>query len=103
QVARPGPGPLRHGGDPSREPDGRLRPSHDLDLLPGEGARDAEPERLPHRLLAREAARVALGRVRSRVAVRLLGGREAAVAEARVPVERAADAGDLDQVRSDAD
>ena len=66
-------------------------------------ASDAEAERLADRLLAREAPRVALRRVRPRVAVRVLGLGEAAVAEPGVAVERAPDAPDLDQVGADAD
>src|SRR5205085_5947614 len=75
------------------------RPPGDLDLLPREA--DADPERLPDRLLPGEATGVALRRVRARVAVGLLGRREAAVAEARVALERAPDPRDLDQVEAD--
>ena len=67
--------PARQPPQRGREPNRRLRPADDLDLLPREGARNSEAERLADRLLAGEAARVALGRVRPRVAVRLLGGR----------------------------
>ena len=71
---------------PAREPDARLRPPDDLDLLPREA--DADAERLADRLLAGEAAGVALGRIRARVAVGLLRLGEAALAEARVALER---------------
>src|SRR5688500_10351300 len=74
---------------PAREAYARLRPADDLDLLPGEP--HADPERLPHRLFPRETARVALRGLRARVAVRDLGLREAALAEARVTLERALD------------
>ena len=61
---------------------------------------DAAAERLPDRLLAAEPRGVRLGRVAARLAVRLLVGREAAVAEART-LERAPDPLDLDHVRAD--
>src|SRR5436190_23404894 len=96
EVDRARPDPLRPRRDRARQPHGRLRAAGDLDLLPGERARDPEPERLPDRLLARETAGVALRRVRARVAVRLLGRREAAVAEALAPLERPPDPLDLD-------
>src|SRR5262249_39430604 len=73
----------------------------DLDVLPGEGARNPDSKRLPDRFLAREAARVGLGRVGARVAVRALGRREAALAEAWIPLERATNSSDFDQVHSD--
>src|SRR5262249_58345762 len=63
----------------------------------------AGPGRLPGRLLGGEAAGVVLRRFRLRVAVRTFRRREAALAKAvAVPLERAADAGDLDQVYADA-
>src|SRR5215217_5350997 len=93
--------PRRPGGDATGQPHGRLRAPGDLDVLPREGARDAEAERLPDRLLAGKAPGVALGRVLARVAVVLLDLREAAILEALVAVERAADALDLDQVDAD--
>src|SRR5689334_6259240 len=74
----------------------RLRPARDLDLAPGEA--DARAERLADRLLAGEARSVVLRRVRLRVAVGALGLGEAALAEAGVALQRAADARDLDQV-----
>src|SRR5581483_12474621 len=64
-----------------REPHRRLRPPDDLDLLPRECARDAEAERLPDRLLAREATGVALGGIAPGVAVRALRLGEAALPE----------------------
>src|SRR2546421_3127008 len=79
---------------------GRFRAAHDLDFLPRERARDAEAERLPDGFLAGEPPGVALRRVRPRVAVGLLGGREASLAEALVAVECAPHALDLDQVRA---
>src|SRR5579884_4322480 len=87
---------LRPGRDAPGEPHRRLRAPDDLDLLPGERPRDAEAERLADGLLACEPAGVALGRVRPRLAVRLLRLGEAAVAEAPVARERAPDALDLD-------
>src|SRR5579862_122378 len=93
---------LGPGGDAAREPHARLGPADDLDVLPRERARDAEAERLAHRLLAGEAPGVALRRIRTRVAVLLLGLGEAAVAKTRVPRERAADAFDLDEIGADA-
>src|SRR5260370_4990235 len=98
------PGPtVRARRETAREAHGWLGPGDDLDLLPGGGAGHTEAERLAHRLLAREAAGVALGRVRPRLAVRLLGRGEAAVAKPGVAVERAPDAPDLDEVGPDAD
>src|SRR5436305_15344601 len=85
-------------GKPAGEPNRRLRPPGVLDLLPGECARNAEAECLADRLLACEAARVALRRIRARVAVGALRLGEAPLAEARVPRERPADPLDLDQV-----
>src|SRR5262245_47268490 len=79
----------------------RLGTAVDLDVLPGEGARDAEPERLPDRLLAREARRVVLGRVRPRIAVDAFGVGEAPFPEARIAFERVANSLDLDQVEAD--
>src|SRR4051794_4439140 len=90
--------PRGPGADAAAQPDGGLGPADDFDVLPREGARNAEPERLPHGLPAGEAARTAHGRVRSRLAVRLLGSGEAAVAETGVALERASDPRDLDQV-----
>src|SRR5439155_15866619 len=68
---------------------------------PRDRPRDAEAEGLAHRLLAREAARVALRRIRARVAVRPFFLGEAALAEARIALERPADPRDLDQVDAD--
>src|SRR5215211_167006 len=79
----------------------RLRTAGDLYVLPGERARDPEAERLADGLLAGKARRVVLRRVRPRLAVRALGLREASLAEARVALERATDAPDLDQVDAD--
>src|SRR5271154_2351238 len=90
-------------GEPPRQPHRRLRAPDDLDLLPRERARDAEPERLADRLLAGEATRVALRRVRPRVAVRALGLGETALAEPLVARERTPDPLDLDQVGADTD
>src|SRR5204863_4141461 len=72
-----------------------------LYVAPRKRACHAEAERLADGLLAGEPAGVALCRVRSRVAVRLLRRREAAVAETGVALERAADTLDLDQVDAD--
>src|SRR4051794_5850651 len=94
---------LRPGRDPAGEVHRRLRSAYDLDVLPGERARDAEAECLADGFLARDPARIALGRVRTRLAVRLLGLREAPVAEAGVTLERTADARDLDEIGADAD
>src|SRR5437588_8171086 len=91
---------LGPGGDAPGETHRRLRTAHDLDVLPRECPRDAEAECLADRLLAGEAPGVALRRIRPRVAVGLLGGGEASIAEAAVPVERAPHALDLDQVCS---
>src|SRR5437773_9765531 len=88
---------LRAAGKPHR----RLRPPGDLDVTPGKRAGHAEAEGLADRLLPREPRRVVLRRVRPRVAVRALGLREAALAKARVPLERAGDALDLDRVDAD--
>src|SRR6185436_15130531 len=68
----------------SRQLDAGLRPARDLDLEPREGASDAEAERLADRLLAGEASRVVLRRIRPRVAVGTLGLREAALPERRI-------------------
>ena len=57
---------LRDRGEAAREVHGRLRPADDLDLLPGEGACDAEAERLADGLLAGETPRIALGGIRPR-------------------------------------
>jgi len=97
------PAPTRsaHGRDSAAEAHRGLRPAGDLDITPGERARDAEPERLPYGFLAGEPAGIALGRIRARVAIRALGLREAALAEARITLERAAHALDLDQVDTD--
>src|SRR6476619_7063674 len=84
--------------DAAAQAHGGLRTADDLDVLPGECARDAEAERLTDRFLAGEPARVALGRVGTRLAIGLLGCREAALAEACVPLERPPDPRDLDQV-----
>src|SRR4029453_10528119 len=84
--------------DPPREPDGGLRPPRDLDPLPREEAGDAETERLPNRLLAREPGGVMLGGIGPSVAVGLLSGCEAAISKALVPLERIPDALDLDHV-----
>ena len=92
--------PLRRRRRPPRQPHARLRPPGDLDLLPREV--DADADRLADRLLAGEPRRVVLRRVRLRVAVRALGLGEAALAEARVPLERPPDPLDLDQVDADA-
>ena len=89
--------------DAAGEPHRGLGTADDLDVLPREGAGDPEAERLAHGLLAREAAGVALGGVGARVAVPLLGRREAALAKALVPRERASHALDLDQVGADVD
>jgi hypothetical protein len=59
-------GPAR---DAPAERHRRLRPSHDLDVAPGERARDSEAERLADGLLAREASGIALRGIRARVAV----------------------------------
>src|ERR671930_997702 len=99
EVDRAGARALRPRPRPAREAHAGLRPPGDLDLLPREA--DADPERLADRLLAGEAAGVALGRVGARIAVRLLRDREAAVAEAGVAFEGAPDPRDLDQVEPD--
>src|SRR5690242_18467196 len=88
--------------DAARQPNRGLGPADDLDLLPRERARDAEAERLADRLLAGEAAGIALGRIRARVAVRLLRLGEAAIAKARIALERTPDPRDLDEVCPDA-
>src|SRR5206468_7581490 len=65
--------------------------------------RSARAERFPDRLLRGEAARVVLRRVRLRIAVRALRLGEAPLLEAlAVPLERRANALDLDQVDPDA-
>src|SRR5215210_5522547 len=76
-----------------------IQPPCDLDLAPGEA--HARPERLADGLLAGEAGRVVLRRVRLRVAVRPLGIGEAALAEGRVALEGPCDPRDLDQVDAD--
>src|SRR2546422_10786833 len=90
---------FRGGRQPTGELHRRLGPADDLDLVPREGSRDAEAECLADGLLAGEAPRVALGGIGARLAVRLLGRREAPVSEPGIPVERAPDARDLDQIR----
>src|ERR1044072_8302736 len=87
--------PLLHA---ARQPYGRLRAPGDLDIAPGERARDPEADRLADRLLAGEAGGVVLRGVRPGVAVSALRLGEAALPERRVPLERAADPLDLDQV-----
>src|SRR4051794_37032937 len=88
---------LRPRGGPAVEVDAGLRTAPDLDFLPGE--MDAGAERLANRLLRREAPRVVLRGIAPRVAVLALGGGEAPLGEgAAVPLERAPDAVDLDQV-----
>src|SRR5438445_12484225 len=79
-----------------RKPDAGLRPARDLHLPPREGPCNAEPERLADRLLAGEASRVVLGRVRPRVAIGALGLREAAFTKRRVALQCAANARNLD-------
>src|SRR5918996_2738273 len=101
EVQLPRADAARPGLQPAGQAHRRLRPPGDLDVLPGERARDAEAERLANRLLAGEARRVVLGRVGARVAVLLLRGREAAVAERRVALEGVPDALDLDDVEPD--
>src|SRR5438105_2340303 len=86
--------------DPEQRVDDDVGLAELADLLPGEV--DPRAERLADRLLRGEAARVVLRRVRLAVAVGLLRGREAAVAEAvAVPLERPAHTRDLDQVQSE--
>src|SRR5215831_9575309 len=92
---------LRPAGDTAAQRHRRLRPPGDLDVEPGEGARDAEAKRLADRLLAGEAAGVALRGIRPGIAVRLLRRSEAALAKARVALQRTADALDLDQIDAD--
>src|SRR5258708_2296697 len=76
-----------------------LRPSTHLDLLPREV--HARTERLPDRFLRCEPAGVVLRRIRLRVTVGTLGFGEAPLFErVTVPLERAANALDLDQVDS---
>ena len=77
-----------------------LRATRDLDLAPRKV--DARAERLPDRLLGREARRVVLGRVRLAVAVGALSVGKAALAEARIALERPRDPRDLDQVDANA-
>src|SRR5262245_33602735 len=89
---------LGEGGGTTGETHARLRAPHDLDLFPGEV--DPAAERFPHRLLAREAAGVALGRIGTGVAVLTLRLREAPLAEAGA-LEGLADALDLDDVDAD--
>src|SRR5262249_47563800 len=76
-------------------------PAGDLDVAPRERTRDTEAERLADGFLAGKAAGVALRGIRPRVAVRTLRLREAALAEAGIPLERATHALDLDQVDAD--
>src|SRR5438034_3540972 len=76
-----------------------FRSPRDLDLAPGEA--DAGAQRLPDRLLAGEAGSVVLRRVRPRVAVHALRLGEAALAKARIPLERSRNSRDLDQVDAD--
>src|SRR5262249_23492933 len=92
---------LRPREDPARKLNGRLRPSDDLDVLPGEGARNPDSKRFSDRFLAREAARVRLRAVPPPVPVRAPGRREAPLAEARIALEGATNPGDFDQVHSD--
>ncbi len=99
QVDAAGLDPLRPCLRRAREAHLRLRPAHDLDLLPGEP--DTAAERLADRLLAGEAGRVVLGGMGARVAVGDLGLGEDALAEAGVALERRLDARDLDQVDPD--
>src|SRR5262245_34015679 len=101
QVDLARPALLRPSRQPAAQPHGRLRPPGDLDLPPGEGPRDAEPERLAACLLPREPPGIALRGVRAGLAIGTFRLREAAFAEARVAVERPANAVDLDQVDAD--
>ena len=101
QVDRTGAHLLRPGRDPAAETHGRLRPAGDLDVAPGERARNAEAERLAHGLFAGEPAGVALGGIRTRVAVRTFRIGEAPLPEARIARQRTAHALDLDQVDAD--
>src|SRR5205823_9257649 len=73
----------------------------DLDVLPRECTRNAEAERLSDRLLAGETSRVRLGRIRTGVAVRALGFREAPLAEAWIAIERLPNPRNLDEISSD--
>src|SRR5690349_17237216 len=90
-------------GETAGEAHRRLRAPGDLDLLPGERARDAETERLADGFLAGEAAGVALRGVRPRVAIRALRLGEAALAKARVTSKGTPDPLDLDEVGADRD
>jgi hypothetical protein len=101
QVDRSGPDLVRPARDTAAEGDGGLWATRNLDIAPGKRTRDTESQRLPHGFLAGEAACVALRRIRPPVAVRLFRRREAALAETGIPLERAADALDLDQVDAD--
>src|SRR5258708_38248812 len=103
QVDLSGADALRSIRDAAREVAARLRTADDLDVLPGERARDAEAERLADGLLAGEPSGVALRRVGAGLAVRLLVRGEATVAEVRVALERTADARELDQIGADED
>src|SRR5689334_16055958 len=96
------PGPELRGAfrQPAGQPNRRLGSARDLDLEPREVDGDAEAERLADRLFAREPRGVVLSRVRTRVAVRLLGLGEAARPEARVARERPPDPVDLDQIHA---
>src|SRR4029453_4764069 len=102
EIDRAGADAPRPSLDPPREPDGRLRPAGDLDLLPREEAGGAEAEAPSHPPLAREPDGVVLGGIRTPLAVGLLGGGEAAIAKALVAFERVPDALDLDHVDADA-
>src|SRR6266542_4083767 len=101
EVDRTRTGAFGPDGDPPAQPHGRLGTSDDLDVEPGEGACHAEAQRLPHGLLARESTGVRLGRVPPRLAVDALGLGEAALAEARIALERSADPVDLVQIDAD--
>src|SRR4051812_3429225 len=92
------PRPVRH---PAGKSHARLRPPGDFDVLPREGPRDAEPERLSDGLLAGEAGGIVLRRVWARIAVHALRLGEDTVSERRVALQRAPDAPDLDEVEAD--
>src|SRR4029450_290409 len=68
---------------------------------PGEGASDAESERLADRLLAGESSCVVLRRIRPRVAVGALGLGEAPLTKGRIALEGAPNARDFDQIDAD--
>src|SRR5688572_1009252 len=87
---------LRPGLGPPRQPDSRLRATHDLDLAPREA--DTAAERLADGLFPGKAGGIVLCRVSAAVAVLALRLRETAFGEPRIAIERAADALDLDQV-----